>query len=276
LRDFLISDGIQPDLECSSVSEKGVIDYIHRKSDNADVYFVSSRWQPTEKIEATFRISGKQPELWNPVTGEIRDLTNFRMEGGRTIIPLEFEPCGSFFVVFRDSVRKSEEKGNWPEFTEIAELEKEWEVQFDTAWGGPGKITFNQLTDWSENTLEGVKYYSGKATYFGTFDKPKQFKNGAIYLDLGSVHEIAAIRLNGKDLGILWTKPFRVDISTVLKAENNKLEIDVVNLWPNRLIGDEFLPEEKQFTKTNIRKFTKATNLLPFGLIDPVKLLKSN
>lgn len=276
LREVLIADGIQLDFECSGVSEKGVVDYIHRKTDNADVYFVASRWQPTEKVEATFRIRNKQPEFWNPVSGEIRDLTCFRQEGGRTIIPLEFEPCGSFFVVFRDSIRKSEEKSNWPEFTEIAELENEWEVQFDTAWGGPGKTTFSKLTEWSENALEGVKYYSGKATYLKTFDKPEQAEKTAMYLDLGRVHEIAAVRLNGKDLGILWTKPFRLDITSALKAENNKLEIDVVNLWPNRLIGDEFLSEEKRFTQTNIRKFTKATKLLTSGLIGPVKLLKSN
>lgn len=93
---------------------------------------------------------------------------------------------------------------------------------------------------------------------------------------MGTVHELAAVRLNDVDLGILWTKPFRVEISSALKAENNKLEIDVVNLWPNRLIGDEFLPSNQRFTKTNIRKFTKTSELLPSGLLGPVKLLKVN
>ena len=160
------------------------------------------------------------------------------------------------------------------DFSEIAELEGEWKVQFDTTWGGPDEVVFSQLTNWSESSVSGIKYYSGKATYQKIFDNPKQIENEKIYLDLGAVHEIAAVRLNDIDLGIVWTRPFRVEISSALKSENNKLEIDVVNLWPNRLIGDEFLPADQRFTQTNIRKFTKKSELLPSGLLGPVKLLK--
>lgn len=276
LKEVLKNDGILPDFECHGVSESGVIDYIHRKVNNSDIYFVASRWQPVEEVEAIFRVSGKQPELWNPVTGEVRELTNFKQEKGRTIIPLQFEPCGSFFVVFKDSIRNSSKQKNWLEYTEIAQLSNEWKVQFDTAWGGPNEIVFKQLYDWSESSIEGVKYYSGKATYQTTFDNPSRTNGELCFLDLGTVHEVAAVRLNDVDLGILWTRPFRVEISSALKAENNKLEIEVVNLWPNRLVGDEFLPSNQRFTKTNIRKFTKTSELLPSGLLGPVKLVKVN
>jgi hypothetical protein len=257
------------------VSDKGVIDYIHRKQNDTDIYFVASRWQPTEKVEATFRVSGKQPELWNPVTGEIMDLTNFRQENGRTIIPLEFMPAGSYFIVLKDAVRTSGKGKNFTEFEEITQLGGNWKVSFDPDWGGPSETTFDQLIDWKDSYENGIKYYSGKATYTKTFDLPENLDSHQIFIDLGKMFEVAELRLNGHNFGVIWTKPFRVEITSAIKSKDNKLEIDVVNLWPNRLIGDEFLPAGQQFTKTNIRKFTKNTELLPSGLIGPVTLLKS-
>jgi hypothetical protein len=91
-------------------------------------------------------------------------------------------------------------------------------------------------------------------------------------LDLGQVHELAEVRLNGEHLGVLWTKPFCVDITAALRSQDNQLEIDIVNLWPNRLIGDAFLPEQKRYTQTNIRKFTRASQLFPSGLLGPVHI----
>ena len=99
----------------------------------------------------------------------------------------------------------------------------------------------------------------------GSFKEGEQY-----YLDLGVVHELAQVKLNGTDLGVVWTKPFRVNISSHLKEKDNQLEIEVVNLWVNRLTGDAFLPDEQKFTQTNIRKFTKNTKLLPSGLLGPI------
>jgi hypothetical protein len=274
IRDVLLQDKILPDFECFGLSDKGVIDYIHRKTDDADIYYVSSRWQPVEKVECTFRVSGKQPEIWNPVTGEIRELTDFKQENGRTIIPLEFNPCGSHFIVLRNSINISEKKPNWPSYKTVHEISGSWQVQFDENWGGPASTKFDQLIDWTLNSNKGIKYYSGKATYSKTFDLTDSVMKdkSEFYLDLGQVHELAEVRLNGVDLGVLWTKPFRVNITSAIKTKGNKLEIDVVNLWPNRLIGDEFLPENERYTKTNIRKFTKSSQLFPSGLIGPVEI----
>jgi hypothetical protein len=275
IREVLLESKVMPDFEVSGVSKHGVIDYIHRKTETEDMYFVSSRWQPVERVECTFRVNGKQPELWNPVTGESRKLTDFTEENGRIIIPLEFDPCGSNFIIFREPVTEQNKEKNWSDFQTVYQLKGSWEVRFNTELGGPISAVFEELKDWTLSSDEGIKYYSGKATYQKTFDLPAEsmMEDAEYFIDLGKVHEVAEVRINGQDLGVFWTKPVKVNVTSVLKKTGNQLEIDVVNLWPNRLIGDEFLPESEKFTSTNIRKFTTASQLLPSGLIGPVQLV---
>ncbi|WP_282035767.1 glycosyl hydrolase [Saccharicrinis aurantiacus] len=274
IREVLQENNILPDFECKGLSDVGVVDFIHRQTEDADIYYVTSRWQPVEKVKCTFRVSGKQPELWNPVTGETRILSNFKVVNGRTIIPMEFGPCASYFVVFKDVISVQNLASNWPTYKTVQQIEGDWDVRFDEKWGGPETVVFDKLSDWSKHNDKGIKYYSGKATYLKTFDFKASKKHNELYLDLGKVHELAQVKLNGVDLGVLWSKPFRINITSHLKAKGNKLEIDVVNLWPNRLIGDEFLLEKERYTQTNIRKFTKATQLLPSGLIGPVQIIR--
>jgi len=270
---FLQDDGVAPDFECAGVSSKGVVDWIHRQTNNEDLYFVCSRWQPVEQVECVFRVSGKIPELWDPVTGKIREAAAFRQENGRTIVPLKFGPCGSVFVVFRKPTTETARSGkNWDELEPLQTITGPFTVNFDPKWGGPPEATFATLEDWTTRSEDGIKYYSGKATYHQTFVLPVLPK-AKTYLDLGTVHEIAAVRLNGQDLGVLWTKPFQVEVTDSLKQGANTLEIDVVNLWPNRLTGDTFLPKEKRFTRTNMTKYTQASQLLTSGLLGPVQVL---
>ncbi len=152
-----------------------------------------------------------------------------------------------------------------------------WEVRFDPKWGGPEKVTFDQLVDWTKRPEFGIQHYSGTAVYRNRFDlKSTPAKEIRIWLDLGELHELASIRLNGREVGVVWTKPARIDVTDVLKPTANDLEISVVNLWPNRLIGDEGLPKESRLTETNIHKFNVQTPLLPSGLIGPVKILSMN
>src|ERR1035438_3764688 len=103
-RKALQGAGVPPDFEQCGLSDAGTIDWIHRKAGDADIYFVSSRWQPAEKVECTFRVSGRQPELWDPVTGAMRDAPAFHQKDDRTVVPLEFAPCGSVFVIFRKPI----------------------------------------------------------------------------------------------------------------------------------------------------------------------------
>ena len=93
-----------------------------------------------------------------------------------------------------------------------------------------------------------------------------------MYLGLDRVRNVARVRLNGKDLGVVWTAPWQVDITQAVKPTANELAIDVVNLWPNRLIGDAALAPQERLTKTNVTKFKKDSPLLPSGLLGPVVL----
>ncbi len=273
----LAVEGVPPDFEETGLSRDGFMDWIHRAGDGVDIYYVASRWARPETVNCTFRVSGKQPELWDPVTGEIREATAFHQDDGRTTVPLEFGPCGSVFVVFRKSISADAAgttESNYPATQLLATLSGPWTVNFDPKWGGPAEVKFDELVDWTNRPEDGIKYYSGSAVYHKSFNLDKTPVTGQrLILDLGEVHEVAVVRLNGHDLGVVWDKPARVDISDAAKGGDNDLEVKVVNLWPNRLKGDEALPKGKRFTETNIHKFTAASPLLPSGLIGPVTLL---
>ena len=277
-RQTLQRAGTPTDFEQTGLSSVGTIHWIHRKMNDVDIYFVSSHWQPTEKLECTFRVSGKQPELWDPVSGTVRDAVAFRQEGGRTIIPLEFAPCGSVFVVFRKPIPSTAAgtgASNHPHAgrTEL-QLSGAWEVSFDPQWGGPRSVTFDQLVDWTARPEPGIKFYSGTAVYRKKFNLSSlPAKGQRLLLDLGELHEVGSVHLNNHDLGVIWTKPARVDITDALKTEGNDIEITVVNLWPNRLIGDAGLPKGAQYTSTNVHKFSSDTPLYPSGLIGPVRIM---
>jgi len=176
------------------------------------------------------------------------------------------------------------------EFKPVMELSGPWEVCFDREWfysgdvgealgndSGPIEVGFDQLEDWSRRPEAAVKYYSGSAIYRKSFIlKELKSSDSGIMLDLGNVEVIARVKLNGRDLGVLWTKPFRVDATDAVKAGENELEVDVANLWPNRLTGDTFLPREKRRTRTNMTKYTQSSELLPSGLLGPVRFMEES
>jgi hypothetical protein len=148
-----------------------------------------------------------------------------------------------------------------------------WQVQFDPEWGPAEPVTFDSLISWTDHDDPLIKYFSGQATYRTTFDLAGGSpENARLWLDLGQPKNLAAVRLNGKNLGVVWTAPWRVEITDAVQPKGNRLEIDVVNLWPNRLIGDAGLPPEKRRTRTNVTSFRKDTPLLPSGLLGPVQL----
>ena len=157
---FLREDGVPPDVECTGVSAKGIIDWIHRRADASEIYFVANRWQPVEQVECAFRVTGKIPELWDPVTGEIREAGNFRQENGRIILPLKCNPFGSVFVIFRKPTTEATRLGkNWVEFQPTQEIAGPWKVNFDSKWGGPPEAAFATLEDWTKRSESGIKYY---------------------------------------------------------------------------------------------------------------------
>jgi len=203
----------------------------------------------------------------------MRELPEWREENGRTVVPMTFAAKESCFVVFREQVQASKTHGakNFPELTSLKTLSGPWQVAFDPKWGGPESIVFDKLVDWTQRPESGIRYYSGTATYRKTFDLPVSTSEQPVYLDLGKLSCIARVRLNGKDLGVVWTAPWRIEITDTVRPEGNQLEIEVANHWLNRIIGDEKLAPEERFTQTNVK--SKNSKLQPAGLLGPVSLL---
>lgn len=263
--------GIRPDFESD-----GPVRYTHRRMNGDDVYFVANRENQAVEAHCDFRVAGRTPELWDPLTGERRALPEFIPQGdGHTRVPLRFAPEQSFFVVFREHGQVRTTGKSFPTIRPLLELSGPWEVAFDPKWGGPEKITFDRLEDWTLRPEPGIRFYSGRAVYRKRFElAPEIAKLGSarLLLNLGVVNNLAQVRLNGRDLGTVWCAPWQVDISAAVKPGANELEITVVNLWPNRLIGDQGLPAEQRLTWTTVNPFKPDTPLLESGLIGPVTL----
>ena len=291
----------------------GPVRYGHRRTADRDIYFVSNRTGAPIKADCGFRVAAGNPELWDPVTGERRALPQFERKDGTTIIPMEFDAFQSFFVVFggKDPAPASTDVKNFPELKPMQEISGAWEVAFEPKWGGPGKtevrsqksgvspegmVTFDTLQDWTKRPESGIKYYSGIATYRKTFQVsglPSPVSK--VYLSLGTVHDMARVKLNGKDLGVVWCAPWQVEIGEALKVGENQLEIEVANRWPNRMIGDKqpadanvrevqappgFLGGKKiktgRYTYCTYDPFKPDSPLLPSGLLGPVMISTMN
>jgi hypothetical protein len=250
---------------------KAPLRFIHRKLDGADAYFVSNQAKKPVRSECTFRMAGRQPELWDPVTGNTRPIEDFRSAAGRTTLTLGLAESGSCFVVFRNPALPSREIPA-PQLAQLAELTGPWNVSFDPKWGGPAGALFDGLIDWTARPEDGIRHYSGTATYRISFDCPGLPERSKLYLDLGKVMNVARVRLNGKDLGDVWCAPWRVDVTAAIRPGDNRLEIEVANLWINRLVGDASLPADKRFTRTNVG-YASDYPLSPSGLLGPVVLV---
>ena len=276
--------------------------YCHRSLIDKDIYFVSNRTGRQAEDSCTFRDGSFRAELWDPLTGETRQIKSISQYSYGYKIKIKLEAWQSLFVVFHHT-RESQGKGkipgnNFPEKKEVFEVHFPWTVKFDTEMGGPEKVIFDTLSDWKENKAEGIRYYSGIASYSCTFNLPESagIKSGkSMYLDLGIVKNMARIILNGKNLGIVWTCPYQVRINDVIRQKNNHLEIEVADLWINRLIGDELKPWDGiengqwpdwlikgqprtsgRYTFTTYHFYRKDDALAESGLLGPVRILRSD
>lgn len=267
---------IPKDFNYSKPANDTQVLFVHRKLADGDLYWVDSRNDRAQKVDATFRVQGKVPELWHADTGTMEPAT-YRIENGSTTVPLQLDPFGAVFVVFRKAATaQSRSLPNVVE-TPVATVTGPWDVSFQPGRGAPAKLTLDQLTSWSDSSDQGVKYFSGPGTYTKTVDAPEDwFKAGTqLWLDLGDVKNLAEVTVNGKPLGILWKKPFKVDVSSALKPGANLLEVKVTNLWVNRLIGDMQPDAVKKYTFTTQKFYEASSPLLPSGLLGPIKLVRS-
>ena len=404
MADVFTALAVKPDFEFADAPRTQLL-YIHRREADTDIYFVSNQKGDYTDTECTFRVSGKQPELWHPDTGQVEPAPLWRQKDGRTIVRLRLDRYGSVFVVFRGpalqadpfmSVAVAEKTRNaathtlevrkavygildqpaktvdvtakvaamahegklvvqadndlagdpaplvikqmrveyvydgqpgiclvhekeyveighieapryalavsadekcWltsclsgtftlttasgktrtvevPSVGDATEIAGSWELRFPPKWGAPDQVTLERLISWPQHKDDGVKHFSGTATYVKQFDVPAEMlgEGKVLYLDLGMVKNLAEVSLNGRNLGVLWKPPFRLEISSVAKPGPNRLEIKVTNLWPNRLIGDQKLPEKDRFTWTTFNPYKADSPLLDSGLLGPVML----
>jgi hypothetical protein len=265
---------IQPDFTFSKPEPDTKVMFVHRKLGKADIYWINNRNNRNEKLEASFRTEGMVPELWHPVTGMIEPVS-YVIENGQTRVPLNLDPNDALFIVFRKPAKA--QSLTLPGTTEasLETISGTWEVSFQPDRGAPAKISIENLASWTENTDPGVKYFSGTGTYTKTISAPESWfeNNNKLCLDLGSVRNIAEVTVNGKYLGIVWKKPFRLNVTDVLKPGENSLEIKVTNLWVNRLIGDQQPDITKKYTYTTQAFYQADSPLLPSGLLGPVQIV---
>jgi hypothetical protein len=384
--------------------------FIHRRSGDTEIYFVSNQQKKACTVDCTFHVSGKTPELWYPDSGRTEIAALYRTNDEQTTVPLRFDPFGSVFVVFRNSapadqaisvaldgqpllspqtvdpaieiqkatfgvpgqshdvtaevkqaiatgvdtlaandftqgssgppagfmraltietlvngkvrtvsarvgdslsltepsVQPSDESQLWRQPDGSINLEAFasgdyevtlasgkklsitasklpapltvdglWQLNFPPKLGAPATAIFDHLMSWTESKDDGVKYFSGSATYEKEIEIPTEYlgPDHQLFLDLGAVKNLAEITLNGKPLGVLWKEPFRADITEAAKVGANKLEIRITNLWPNRMIGDQKLPENERITWASVQPYNADSPLLPSGLLGPVRIL---
>jgi hypothetical protein len=256
-----------------SLPEKEML-FVHRKVTNADVYWVDNRSDSAQTVDATFRVAGKVPELWIPETGETRPVS-YTTADGKTTVPLQFDPWGAVFVVFRTPAKAASHTEAAVTETVVSTVDGPWNVTFQAGRGAPASVAMDRLASWSDNADAGVKYFSGMGTYAKSIDAPANwFGNGRIWIDLGDVRNLAEVKVNGVSLGVVWHAPYRVDATRALKVGANKLEITVTNAWVNRLIGDQ-QPGATQYTFSVYKPYTADSPLVSSGLIGPVTLIRS-
>ncbi len=271
LEELLLEHGVLADMKTENSDP---VLFIHRKINDGDVYFVSNQSEQNIKISPTFRVKGKQPELWNPLTAEIRYLPEYKCYENGTQVPLQLEPLESIFVVFKDEIKSVDaiEKSNFPVYSATA-LSGPWNLKFEDGRGAPEEeMKLDTLIDWSKSDNDGIRYYSGTATYTTSFEMDS-LTDKYFYIDLGKVMVMAKVWLNDQYVGGVWTCPYRLPITGMLKEGKNTLKVEVVNNWMNRLIGDLSLPEDKRFGKTFVMPWTKESPLQSSGLLGPVQIM---
>jgi hypothetical protein len=302
---------VSPDFNYSD-KESCLLDFIHYKKTDMDFYFIRNTTDQWVSRECGFRQQSKVPEIWNPLTGEVVSVPVYDQQDKYINIPITLAPYGSYFVVFKKgtatapftNVTPSGQNPPLMQFTRdgilflkegtfelksktgskkvenkqrIHVIDGEWNVSFTKGWGAPESVVLPELTSWTNNKNAGVKYYSGIGIYHKTF----QFQNTSplskderIFIDLGNLSKVGEVWMNGRSLGITWAKPYKFDITSIIKNGSNTLTVEIANVWSNRLTGDAITGEK--YTSTNIkgngdspRSWAKVP-LIESGLLGPV------
>jgi hypothetical protein len=271
LNSILAEKKVYKDVDYTKPNVNTYLSWIHRKTNEADIYFISNLRNQKEEAKIQFRIIGKNPELWHADTGKL-EAAEYVIEGGFTTVSVTLNPEQSVFVVFRNPTTVTSQQIAKPVNVTLANMTGSWNVSFPPNLGAPEKITLEKLISLSEYPEDGVKYFGGTATYTKEFTASKAwFKSGAKFLlDLGKVKDIAEVAVNGQSVGILWKLPYELDITSALKTGLNKIEIKVTNQWTNRISGDTKNPDKKVLSGSGLNFGGGNNELIESGLIGPV------
>ena len=262
---------IAPDFDYVGRHSDEDIQFVHRTLDAGDIYYVSNRNNRPATITAQFRVSGKRPEIWRADTGRAEPVA-YRIVNGVTEVPLEFAAEESFFVVFLDDTEEDAQVVPAMEPKVTVPIEGAWSVKFQAGRGAPAEISMQVLASLNQSEDPGVRYFSGISTYATEFHLPADYELGEpLSLDLGQVGDVAEIWLNGSKAGTVWHPPFRLEISALVQAGGNYLEVRVANRWVNRLIGDA-QPDAEKIGYTVMPTYSADAPLVTSGLVGPVLL----
>ncbi len=268
---------IPADFDQGASKPESPVLFVHRKLSDGDVYFVDNRSTQGADIDATFRVAGKEPELWYAETGTTRS-TSYSMMNGHTSVPLHLEPWGTVFVVFRKPTTEMARTLAPMTDKQLLTVDGSWNVTFESGRGAPAHTVMPGLASWSDSQDKGIKYFSGTGTYTKTIEASHDwFKPGAtVWIDLGDVKNIADLTVNGKPIRTLWHAPFRADVTSALKPGKNEVQVKVTDLWVNRLIGDQQPGVTTKYTFADVKPYKADSPLLPSGLLGPVTILQQS
>ncbi len=231
-RDFEASRGLDSDLA-----------WLHRRLPGTDIYYIANLSDQPQDLRARFRVAGREAEIWRAADGTIRP-AEYMISGDRTTVRMKLGERESAFVVFRRTT--SAPSRELPEVSETVRgtVTGPWEIRFTPGFGAPAKTVMTDLQPWSASAIEGIRFYSGTAVYTNKISIPAEWRThgAALWLDLGTVNDLADVVINGQPVGSRWSPPYRVDITSAVHSGENELEVRVTNEWTNRLIGDRALP----------------------------------
>jgi len=286
-REVLSADGVIPDF---AFDNPGKLDYIHRQTEDSDIYFIRNLSENAYSGKCRFRSMDRFPELWDPSVGSQLKISEFAESDRSISLHMELDPGESLFVVFANNRDLEEQYSDLRKLSERTIIGP-WNITFPEGWGAPPNVVFESLISWTESDITGIKYFSGTAAYHKTISISEEEIKGAgkAEIDLGEIYDVAEVFVNGKTAGVIWKKPYIVDISELVVTGNNEIKVEIVNQWVNRLTGDMLSNPEDRYCKTNQPYITsddqgydnwtedsdETFSLKTSGLLGPVRLIFS-
>ncbi len=258
------------------------VGFVHRRAGNQDFYFMANLGDQSKRLEVSFRAGNRKPRLWDPMTGEIRDARAYRFDGDRTAVNVTLEPYGSIFVEFGTSTAPPPEPGPGPAAQpEALPVSGPWKL----SWPGTGisAMEMDELHSWT--IYPAAKYFSGTGRYETTVHLPEAYLNKGprLVLDLGDVRNVAEVWANGEHAGVVWKRPYRLDVTGKLRSGDNTLRVEVTNLLINHVLNQPVKDYSEIQRRYNIGirirtpdEKQRVKQPLPSGLLGPVRLIILN